>query len=216
MSGSNLARRYAPLVAIAVLQLLIIGFVPSKAAKVGGEEVATSAGVGSSSSATGAGSGSTGNGATGAGTSGATGATGGAATGTGGGATGGGGTAAAPPGVAIGGDKTHCVDGRQFDPKIAFWAPPCVPGKLGATNVDNGVATYKGVTKDEIVLVDYVSNYGAEVNAILQAQGSLVTYDDAKKLDAAWQKFINDHYQLYGRKVKIVTYQGQCQSVPPD
>ena len=38
MSGSNLARRYAPLVAIAVLQLLIIGFVPSKAARVGGEE----------------------------------------------------------------------------------------------------------------------------------------------------------------------------------
>ena len=34
-------------------------------------------------------------------------------------------------------------------------------------------------------------------------------------LDKAWEKFINEHYVLYGRHVKIVTYQGQCQSVPP-
>jgi hypothetical protein len=215
VSGSNLARRYAPLVAIAVLQLLIIGFVPSKAAKVGGQEVATSAGTGGTSGVVGAGAGSgTGAGASGTGASGS-GAAAGGTTGSGG-STGAGGTAAAPPGVAVGGDTSHCVGGRQFDPKIAFWAPPCVPGKLGVTGVDNGGSTYKGVTKDTVVLVDYVSNYGAEVNAILSAQGSLVTYDDAKKLDAAWQKFINDHYQLYGRKVKIITYQGQCQSVPPD
>ncbi len=82
--------------------------------------------------------------------------------------------------------------------------------------VDNGGSTYTGVSNDEITLVDYVSNYGAEVNAILQAQGSLVTYADAKTLDAAWEKFINDHYVLYGRHVKIITYQGQCQSVPPN
>src|SRR3954463_11128857 len=35
VNRSTLARRYAPLVALAVLQLLIIGFVPSKAAKQG-------------------------------------------------------------------------------------------------------------------------------------------------------------------------------------
>jgi hypothetical protein len=90
-----------------------------------------------------------------------------------------------------------------------------VPGTVGATGVDTGGATYQGVTGDEITLVDYVSDYGAEVNAILQAEGSLVTYSDAQVLDKAWAKFINDHYVLYGRHVKIVTYQGQCQSVPP-
>ena len=42
MTRSTLARRYAPLVALAVLQLLIIGFVPSKAGKAGGQAVATS------------------------------------------------------------------------------------------------------------------------------------------------------------------------------
>src|SRR5205823_14054444 len=97
-----------------------------------------------------------------------------------------------PPGAEVGGDTSHCVNGRQFDPAIAYWAPPCVPGTVGATGIDNGGNTYPGVTGDEITLVDYVSDYGAEVNAILQAEGSLVTYSDAQVLDAAWTKFIND------------------------
>src|SRR5437660_871966 len=67
-----------------------------------------------------------------------------------------------------------------------------------------------------LIIVDYVSNYGAEVNAILLAEGQLVTYADSKPFDAAMEKFINDHYMLYGRKVKIITYSGQCTSVPPD
>ena len=211
MTRSTLARRYAPLVALAVLQLLIIGFVPSKAAKSGTQ---VSAGGGNGRTATAA-----------------TGKTGGAAAGT----TAAGSTAAGPNGTAAGangtgaggsvaggsadaaasGDTSHCVGDRQFDPAITYWAPPCTPGTIGATGVDNGGNTFQGVTGDEITLVDYVSDYGAEVNAILQAEGSLVTYSDAQVLDKAWEKFINEHYVLYGRHVKIVTYQGQCQSVPP-
>ncbi|MEY2423137.1 MAG: hypothetical protein QOI95_3204 [Acidimicrobiaceae bacterium] len=205
MTRSTLARRYAPLVALAVLQLLIIGFVPSKAGKSGGQQVA--AANGSGRTATGA----TASGTNADGTVGPGGATGGAGGGGGGGGTVGG----APPGADSTGDTTHCVNGREFDPAIAYWAPPCVPGTIGATGIDNGGATYQGVTGDTITLVDYVSNYGAQVNAILAAQGSLVTFEDAQVLDAAWEKFINDHYVLYGRKVDIVTYQGQCQSVPP-
>jgi hypothetical protein len=30
------------------------------------------------------------------------------------------------------------------------------------------------------------------------------------------QNFVNSHFVLWGRKVHIITYQGQCQSVPPD
>ncbi|MEY2430736.1 MAG: hypothetical protein QOC92_461, partial [Acidimicrobiaceae bacterium] len=211
MTRSTLARRYAPLVALAVLQLLIIGFVPSKAGKQSSQQVAAGTQAGRGTTASGA----SGAGGTAAGTPGAAGATGvtlpGGAPAGPGGVVGG-----APPGADVGGDTSHCVGGRQFDPAIAFFAPPCVPGAVGRTGVDNGGSTYAGVTADEITLVDYVSNYGAEVNAILAAQGSLVTYDDAIKLDAGWQKFINEHYQLYGRKVKIITYQGQCTSVPPD
>jgi len=206
VTRSTLARRYAPLVALAVLQLLIIGFVPSKAGKSGNQQVAAANG-GNRPTAGGPSAAAAGNTAAGA-----AGATGGAAGSTGGGDSVGG----APPGADVGGDITHCVGGRQFDPAIAFWAPPCVPGTIGATGIDNGGGTYSGVTGDTITLVDYVSNYGAQVNAILAAQGSLVTYDDAQVLDAAWEKFINDHYVLYGRKVDIITYQGQCQSVPPN
>ncbi|MEY2404309.1 MAG: hypothetical protein QOD38_1860, partial [Acidimicrobiaceae bacterium] len=203
MTRSTLARRYAPLVALAVLQLLIIGFVPSKAGKSGGQQVAAANGAGRTAA-----------GGTAAAGGDATAAGGGA--GGPGGAAGGGAVGGAPPGADIGGDTTHCVGGRQFDPAIAFWAPPCVPGTVGATGINNGGDTYQGVTGDTITLVDYVSNYGAQVNAILAAQGSLVTFEDAQVLDHAWEKFINDHYVLYGRKVKIITYQGQCQSVPPN
>jgi hypothetical protein len=206
VTRSTLARRYAPLVALAVLQLLIIGFVPSKAGKASNQQVATANGSGRAAGTGGAAGGAGGDATTGPG-----GAAGGS-----GGASGAASVAGAPPGVDIGGDTTHCVNGREFDPAISFWAPPCVPGAIGATGVNNGGSTYAGVTNDTVTLVDYVSNYGAEVNAILAAQGSLVTYDDAVKLDAAWEKFINDHYVLYGRKVHIVTYQGQCTSVPPD
>jgi len=203
VNRSTLARRYAPLVALALLQLLIIGFVPSKAAKQGGQQVAAGTGTNRSGSAAAAGSGG----------SAAPGAAGAAATS--GGAAGGSTVEGAPPGADVGGDTSHCVGDRQFDPAITWWAPPCVPGTVGATGIDNGGDVYQGVTGDEITLVDYVSDYGAEVNAILQAEGSLVTYSDAQVLDQAWEKFINDHYQLYGRHVKIVTYQGTCQSVPP-
>ena len=216
MPRSTLARRYAPLVAVAVLQLLIIGFVPSKADKPGTQQVATGT-TGGRSAAT-AGASGTAGGATAPGAAAGAGGAPGAAT-AGGGATGGGSGGSeggAPPGVDVSGDTSHCVNGRTFDPAIAFWAPPCVPGTPGGAFPDNGGATYQGVSGEEIVLVDYVSNYGAQVNAILAAQGSLVTYEDAQVLDKAWETFINDRYVLYGRKVKIVTYQGQCQSVPPN
>ena len=54
------------------------------------------------------------------------------------------------------------------------------------------------------------------MNAILQAQGTLETYEQGVVLDKAFENFINSKYVLYGRKVKIIPYQGKCQSVPPD
>jgi hypothetical protein len=91
-----------------------------------------------------------------------------------------------------------------------------VPGTPGAPFPNNGGSTGPGVSADSITIVDFVSNYGPEVNAILQAQGQLVTADDAKPFDAAVQNFINKRYVLYGRKVKIITFASTCQSVPPD
>ncbi|HEX5268622.1 MAG TPA: hypothetical protein VFW24_17795, partial [Acidimicrobiales bacterium] len=134
--------------------------------------------------------------------------------GSGGTAAGGGGGATA--GSAASGDTSHCVGGREFDPAIDYYAPPCTPGTIGAALTSNGGATYAGVTGNQIVLVDYLTNYGAEVNTILQAEGLYESYQAGVALDAAWQNFINSHYVMWGRKVKIIPYQGQCQSVPPN
>jgi hypothetical protein len=216
MNRTSLAKRYGPLLAVAVVQLLIIATVPSKGpadVAAGATTSAASAGptgdVAASADQTAAGSaaGSTTSGGA-AGSSTAAGAAGRAAGST---------AAGAPPGV-VPGDTSHCVGGKEFDPSVAYYAPPCVQGTPGGAYAgDNGGATYKlGVTKDTITIVDYLTNYGAEVNAILAAQGSLETYQQGVVLDKAFETFINKYFVLYGRKVKIIPYQGQCQSVPPD
>ena len=214
MNRSTLARRYAPLAAALAVQLVIIVLAPSTAQK--GTTLAS--GGGGAGFAAGADTG----GDNGAG--GGAGAAGGAAGGAGGvagGAGGPGGAASArgsgglPPGVATG-DTAHCAGSHQYDPALAYWAPPCVPGLPGAPFPNNGGSPGPGVTADSITIIDYVTNYGAEVNAILQAEGQLVTADDAKPFDAAIQSFINKRYTLYGRKVKIITYASGCQAVPPN
>jgi hypothetical protein len=141
---------------------------------------------------------------------------GGTTTGPGGtttGPAGGGGTTA--PGV-VAGSKEHCVDGRQFNPNIDYFAPPCVPGVPGAPYDNNGGATWQGVTDDTIEFVVYVADYGAEVNAILKAQGLYYNAEQARQWNEAYVKFINSHYQLYGRKIHVDTVQGSCRTVPPD
>src|SRR5438477_1709043 len=209
MNRTTLARRYAPLVAALAVQLVIIVTAPSTAQK--GTTLASGAGGSFSTGVAGEAAGAAG----GAGAAAAAGGAGGAAGGAGGGSAAARGGATTPPGVSSG-DVSHCVGGREYDPGIAYWAPPCVPGTPGGPFSNNGGSTGPGATADSITIVDYVTNYGAEVNAILQAQGELVTADDAKPFDVAMQNFINKHYVLYGRKMKIVTYQSPCQAVPPD
>jgi len=223
MNRTNLAKRYAPLAAIAALQLLIIVGVPSKvpttnvatgsSGDFGGStdgtvaEDPTAAGAdvpgaeagpgGTASTVVGGAPGAAKAGGTKAGGT-ATG--GGATTGTGGGA----------PGSP--GDTSHCKDGRQFDPKIDPSAPPCVPKFAG----DNGGATYRGVSKDQILIIDYYSKGDPAVDAVLKAQNAYATIEQRQDFDNAAAAWINKSYELYGRKVKIETYQGNCDTIPPD
>jgi hypothetical protein len=95
-------------------------------------------------------------------------------------------------------DTTHCVKGREWDPAIAYWAPPCTAGTIGARYPNNGGATSMGVTADTITLVDYDDGAGP------------LTDDQIKAVDRAWETFINTHYVLYGRKVKIITWQAKA------
>ena len=207
MSKSQVARRYAPLMIVVAAQLLIVLAMPSTA-----PDAATVRAAASTGGAASAGRASTSNAAAGT-----TGAAGTATAGAGGAASGAAsaGDVALPPGVSDG-DTSHCVNGRQFDPTIIYFAPPCVPGQPGAPFGDNGGATYQGVSATDITLVDYLTNYGPEGNAILSSEGLLETYDAGVVLDKAFETFLNEHYNFYGRKVHIVPYQGECSSLPPD
>ena len=205
MNRATLARRYGPLLAVAAVQLLIIAVVPSRAPQAASEVESgqrdsalgpDSSGVGVIDPATGQvidpATGQVIDPATGkpvTGQSGTTGNTSGTS-GTGGG------------GGAVG-DTSHCVKGRQYDPAIFEWAPPCVPKFTG----NNGGSTYnRGVTKDTIKVIVMKGNYGEAVNKILEQQGT-PSQAQMEDFTNAAEEFINKKYELYGRKIVMDVYQ---------
>lgn len=108
------------------------------------------------------------------------------------------------------------MNGRQYDPTIYEWAPPCV----GKFTGDNGGATYnRGVTKGGIKVIVMRGNYGAAVNAVLEQQGSPTGAQLSQFIEAS-EKFLNDKYELYGRKLDLKYYQIKAitggQSAPQD
>jgi len=230
LNRTTLARRYAPLAAVVAIQLLIIATVPStapSATTVAADSAAGSvasdgsaaadtgqtvdagtdpAAAGSDGSVVGSsGAPGTGSAATGAGRAGTTAAGPGAAGSPAGG--GGVGGAAAPTG-----DTSHCIDGRQFDPAIDYYAPPCAPKFTGK----NPGATYQGVTADTIKIVSYYGSGDPAVNEILKAQKTYVAAPDAKRQLDKFEAFVNSHYELYGRKIQVDQFEGQCKTIPPD
>jgi len=207
--------RYLPLAALVAIQLLIVAVAPST---MPDQEVSSGAGGDQFSAGTG---GDFTDPATGEPIT-DPGATGGPAVGVdadgdgtpdaGSGAAAGGDAAAPGSPAAAEGDRSHCAGDRQFDPAIDFYAPPCVP----KSNGQNPGATYQGVTDTEIKIVQYIGAGDPAVNAILAAQGALVEKPQFDAYNAVAQKFINDKYELYGRKVVIKTFQGTCDTIPPD
>jgi hypothetical protein len=213
----SLARRYGPFILLAVAQLFVILVAPSRppttvsansgfngATGLGGDNGSAlgSSGTGDGTgAATGAATGGAGTG-TGTGT-GANGTTGSRGTGTGTGTNGAGG-AGLPPG-----DTTHCVGDRQFV-GIAN-APACVPKFAG----NNGGKTYRGVTANAITIVYYRGKENAAVQAVLQTQGLASTQDEQRAFMEASAKYLNAHYEGYGRKFNFVFFQGTCDTVPP-
>jgi hypothetical protein len=208
-----MARRYAPLAVVIAIQLLIIATVPSRAPR---ESDLTAAGpglaVGESAADRGASAGDPTGDVFTEGSDAevnapvAEGRQAGRATGgqTEGVVRGG--------GAAPSGDTSHCVAGRQFDPKLYYWAPKCV-GKFSGTN---GGATYQGVTDKEIKLVVYRGKPNPAVDAITSATGQ--NPDDRWVTDVLHKMvaFVNDHFELYGRKLVVEEVRGRCDTVPPD
>ena len=108
-------------------------------------------------------------------------------------------------GGAVGaGDRGHCTaDGRQFD---ALYAPPCIPRFTG----DNGGATSIGVSADTIDVVFFYPEQNEQVSAIVGPPP-----ERAAALEA-FSKWINRHYELYGRTLRVKQYYSECPNTPKD
>jgi hypothetical protein len=208
-------RLYGPFLALAAVQALFIVAAPSKAP----EHTALSAGA--APSRTGGNSGFTSSGGA-AGTPGAVAgspgsvAGGGTGGGGGGGVVGGGGGGAGTVsnvggGTLAAGDTSHCVGPYQFDVYIVH-GPPCQPVFAG----DNGGATNDGVTATEIHVVIFQATPNDQVNAILGVKGLATTSQQDDDAIAAYEGFINSHYELYGRKLVFEKVIGNCPTTPPD
>lgn len=224
MPRSSPLRKFGPLLALGGVQLLIVLLIPSVAPGANADALAptglTAGGYAAGSAGSAGTDGAVAGGSGPAGSAAVLGRSGGAA-GTGVGGVGGGpGSLPAglsPTAVKQLSDTTHCVAGRQFDPALDYFAPPCVPGVPGAAYpADNGGATWQGVTKDAIEIVTYIPDNGTEVDTILKAQGLYYTTDQVDVFNASYAKFINSHYNLSGRKVHFDSYQGTCTNGPPD
>ena len=132
----------------------------------------------------------------------------------------GGAGAAAPGGTASSGgeraatpgDTSHCVDGRQYDPAIDFFAPPCIPVSSG----QNPGATYLGVTADTVRVVSYIGQENPAVQAALTSQGLAVSPEQRRAFLDSIEDFVNQRFELYGRELEILVVQGRCSTVPPD
>jgi hypothetical protein len=184
-------RGYGPLLAAALLFLLMAVFVPTV-----DREVVTAAGTAAGASGEG-GADVLGNNAT---------AADGTAAAAGGGAAGGGGTAAGkgalPPGV-----KSGCPD-RQKQVKDPY-SPPCV-----TFSGNNGGATTRGVTGDKIVVAARVLNEPGFQQALADVAGAQIsdTPEDVKRTILGMAEYFNKNFQFYGRKIDIRFYDGKGSS----
>ena len=231
---------YVPLLVIALIQGLLIAVAPSRSpqdTQFAGQGVApgfaapgsvggSGAGVTGGFDGTGATSGGTGGGFTGGGTTAGGGFAGGGGQGTTGSgqpAAGGGGSGSGngqspggggnpPTTVPQQGDTSHCKRGKQHT--VVFHAPPCVPKWEGG---NNGGATYSGVTDSTIKVLLFREAKNEQVSRILAAEGLRETAAESEAFMEAAERFLNQHYEFYGRTVDLVQFGAEaCPETPPD
>lgn len=89
-------------------------------------------------------------------------------------------------------------------------APPCVRWPAKGESSDNGGATYAGVTKDEITVVAYVANPANDPlqAALIRQAGAQTDPDSAFRTLQGYVDYFSQHYELYGRKVRLLKYVG--------
>jgi hypothetical protein len=119
------------------------------------------------------------------------------------------GTVSGPGTVTVGRD---CPGGALQDGNTPY-SPPC----LKWNGTDNGGNTSRGVTGDTITVVmrengDRKGSGGKDEEKLKEQareKGLTDTKEDQIRSRDALLEYFNTHFQLYGRKVKLVTYQGR-------
>jgi len=198
---SYVVKGYGPVVAVVALLLAMVAFVPSKsprtvaASGVPGAPGSLSPGAGSGFSAVG-GESSGAEGAAPAEAEPAGGADGSPSSSSDKAA----GTQQGPTGAAAVAGAKPCADRERQDPNTAY-SPPCVEW-----SGDNGGATFRGVTKDKIIL-------SVRRTAPLDLGGASgeVQDDEAdvERTQQAYVEYFNKRFQLYGRQVELRYFDGQ-------
>ena len=207
----SVLRLYAPFLGVVLIQALFIAFLPS----TGRDDAQLSTGLGTGQGGptvdaqgnlidpeTGEIIGAAGGGAAAGGVTGvsAAGGTAGAAAGN-------------PLAIAQKGDISHCTkDGRQF--ALLYNAPVCKPKWPKGAN--NGGTTHQGVTAETIKVVNFSAKPNEAVNAILATQGLAQTKEETAEMQKAAFEFIHKYYELYGRRIEVVNFEGDCPTTPPD
>src|SRR5688572_32783550 len=119
------------------------------------------------------------------------------------------GAVAGPGTVTIGRD---CSGGALQDSNTPY-SPPC----LKWNGTDNSGATTRGVTKDTITVVMRENNNSGgsssrdseKLKEQAREKGLTDTKEDQIRSRDALLEYFNTRFQLYGRKVKLVTYEGR-------
>jgi hypothetical protein len=201
LSFPTMVARYLPLLAAVVALALFVAVVPSSPretvaatdidALLEGSGGSTGAGLGAGGEGSGAGASVSGDGA---------GAAGGGGTGAGRTGTAGAGSPGSPGAGAAAGPGVW-PQGEDCSRREVVESPTCRP--VPAWEGDNGAATMKNVTNDEIRVVVYVPRRNEQVEAILAAGGA-ASADQVADAVEAYEVYFNRAFETYGRHVKMI------------
>jgi hypothetical protein len=109
-------------------------------------------------------------------------------------------------------DLSKCAKDGKRQQDVTTSSPPCAPRFTG----DNGGATYPGVTRETVKVLRYRPKSNPQVDAILNTQGLAFSAAEEEQAMKTYAKFFEKHYEFYGRKVEWVWEQGTCEISPPD
>jgi hypothetical protein len=99
-----------------------------------------------------------------------------------------------------------CKDGVKQVPDLQY-SPPCVAKFTG----DNGGATTRGVTATSIKVVirEFPTSPNSQEADKQIRDAGFATADDSRAIREQFDKFLNENYELYGRKVEFVRYESK-------